>query len=149
MEQQKIISEQLLTTCTKYKSEYTEINTKCDDEGGELEKILYDIHLKEQEGLELGAQTESCEYQISQQMETIEELNSMVEEKNEMEQEKEAAYKDSELTILGIKEQVVQFESELKHLKQIEEKLVMENSDIQQRLKAETSKNSEINANMY
>ena len=65
MEQQKIISEQLLTTCNKYKSEYTEITTKCEDEGNELEQILYDQDTKEKESLEINAQVESCEYNIS------------------------------------------------------------------------------------
>lgn len=55
MAQQKIISQQLMTTCTKYKTEFSEISTKCDDEGGEIENILYDIDLKEQEGLDLNA----------------------------------------------------------------------------------------------
>ena len=55
MEQQKIISVQLLATCNKYKSEYSEINTKNDDDGSVLEQILLDIDLKEQEGLDLNA----------------------------------------------------------------------------------------------
>lgn len=47
-----------------------------------------------------------------------------------------------------IKEQVVQFEGELYHLKTIEEKLVMENSDIQKRINVEASKNGEKNRTM-
>jgi SMC interacting uncharacterized protein involved in chromosome segregation len=78
-----------LTNCSTYKTEYLEVNTKCEDEGGEIEQILYDTDLKEQEGLDLKAQNESCEYQISQQMETIEHMNSLVEEKNQLEQIKE------------------------------------------------------------
>jgi hypothetical protein len=37
--------------------------------------------------------------------------------------------------ILKIKEQITSFEEELKHLQQVDEKLVMENSDIQSRVK--------------
>jgi len=41
MEQQKIISEQLLFTCNKYKSEHQEVTSKNDGEGGEIEEIMY------------------------------------------------------------------------------------------------------------
>ena len=149
MEQQKIISEQLLTTCNKYKSEYTEINTKCDDEGNELEQILYDQDSKQKETLEINAQVESCEYQIQLQSEEIEKLNEIIEEKIEVQIQKDEDYEEAEANILKVKEQIVSFEEELKHLRQVEEKLLMENSDIQKRCKGETSKNEEITRNMF
>lgn len=130
MEQQKIISEQLLTTCNKYKSEYTEITTKCDDEGNELEQILYDQDTKEKESLEINAQVESCEYQIQLQTEEIEKLNSIIEEKNEVQLQKDEDLEEAEASILKVKEQITSFEEELNHLRQVEEKLLMENSDI-------------------
>lgn len=104
MEQQKIISEQLLFTCNKYKSEHQEVTAKNDGEGGEIEEILYKMQVQEQETGHLNAQMESYEYSIGQQMEEIEHLNSIVEEKTQYEADKNAEFLESEASINKVKE---------------------------------------------
>jgi hypothetical protein len=47
MEQQQIISKQLITTCNKYKTEYTQVAEKNEGDGSEFEQILIDIDIKE------------------------------------------------------------------------------------------------------
>lgn len=57
-----MIGDQLLITCNKYKSEYSEINSKNGEEGGQMEDILYKIDVQDQEISELKHQTESFTY---------------------------------------------------------------------------------------
>jgi len=92
---------------------------------------------------------ESCEYTIGQQMEEIEHLNSIIEEKTQYEGDKNAEFLESEASINKVKEQIVCFEQELGHLKIVEEKLVMENSDIQKRVNQEAGKSDDIERTMY
>ena len=63
-------------------------------------------------------------------MENIERMNNLIEEKNDEVKVKEAESREIDIDLLKVREQVSSFDQELNHLKQIEEKLVMENSDI-------------------
>ena len=63
-------------------------------------------------------------------MENIERMNNLIEEKNDEVKVKEAESREIDIDLLKVREQVLSFDQELNHLKQIEEKLVMENSDI-------------------
>jgi chromosome segregation ATPase len=73
-------------------------------------------------------------------------LNKLIDSKTYDLKNKEAQLVDCEGEIIQLKNQVVSFQNELKHLKNLEEKYRHENTDLQKRIDAESSRNMELSA---
>ena len=112
----------------------------------EIDKLNYQNDLKSKESADLTAQTRTLEYDISKQLARIDDLNKLIDSKTYDLKNKEAQLVDCEGEIIQLKNQVVSFQNELNHLKSLEEKYRVENTDLQKRIDSESARNIELTA---
>jgi chromosome segregation ATPase len=96
----------------------------------EINQLNYDISNKTTESNQLIAEAQSLEFQISAQKAKIDDMNRLVETRTTDLKSKDNQVIEMESEINTIKNQVVSFENELNHLRSLEDKYNLENSDL-------------------
>lgn len=104
--------------------------------------------MKEKESNDLNAQVRTIEYDISKQLQRIDDLNQLVDVKTQELKGKEAQLIESEGEIIQLQNQVQSFQNELGHLKTLEDKYRNENSDLNKRVDAESMRNIDLTTNI-
>lgn len=79
-------------------------------------------------------------------MARIDDLNRIIDQKTYDLKSKEATLAEAESEVHKLKAQQASYQKELEHLKSLEERYRLENTDLQRRIDAESSKNLDLGA---
>jgi len=98
--------------------------------------------------VELAARIRAIEYDISKSLARIDDLNRIIDQKTYDLKSKEATLAEAEGEVHKLKAQQASYQKELEHLKSLEERYRLENTDLQRRIDAECAKNLDLGASI-
>lgn len=146
LQQHQDLNTTLLNKKKQLEDEFKNLKARNSQDADEIMKLNYANEQKSKESADLTAKTRSLEYEISQQMARIEDMNKLLDGKAIELKSKEAQLLENEGEIVQLKNQVNAFQNELNHLKHLEEKYRGENTNLQKRIDSEGARNIELNS---
>ena len=110
----------------------------------EIDRLNMTNEMKQKEGQDLSGHIRSLEFEISKQLNTVQEMNRLIDQKTLDLKGKEVSLADADREITNLKTQLSNFQSELNHLKSMEQRFKEENADLQRRIDSEGCQNVEL-----
>ena len=110
----------------------------------EIDRLNMTNEMKQKEGQDLSGHIRSLEFEISKQLNTVQEMNRLIDQKTLDLKGKEVSLADADREITNLKTQLTNFQSELNHLKSMEQRFKEENADLQRRIDSEGCQNVEL-----
>ena len=114
------------------------------DDLEEIDRLNVGNEMKQKEGQDLSGHIRQLEFEISKQLNSVQELNRLIDQKTLDLKSKETNLSDADREITNLKTQLSNFMNELNHLKSLEQRYKDENADLQRRIDSEGCQNVEL-----
>ena len=118
------------------------------EDAAEIDRLNAQNDQRGKESVELAARIRAIEYDISKSLARIDDLNRIIDQKTYDLKSKEATLAEAEGEVHKLKAQQASYQKELEHLKSLEERYRLENTDLQRRIDAECAKNLDLGASI-
>jgi predicted nucleic acid-binding Zn-ribbon protein len=122
--------------------ELATIRQRNKEDAEQIERLNQDNEHVTNDNNYLTGQIRALEYDISKSLNRVEDLNRLIDQKGYDLKTKESQLIEAESEVIQLKNQQANFQSELTHLKGVEERYRQENADLQGRIDKDSDLNS-------